>query len=117
MKRRMSWMAAGVLAVLTGCGGSVCDRALGLNANVNSKIVQCPQIQPLGARPDKAGCEAGIRNCSPDEVNSINKYVDCVDRLAPCASGREEAFVTSLQACSTSTGIGTLSANCGAGFR
>lgn len=76
-------VALGAALLLAGCG-TVCDRLDAAGRGINEKGKPCGSFErtPLNT----AGCNANLSSCSPDDVQKLNAYADCLERQPYCSS-------------------------------
>lgn len=92
---RLALVAAAVS--LSGCGVSVCDR----NAQVDlgKKSGDCGAPASNNLLGDKSSCSGKVSPCAKADQDLLVKALDCVDKLAVCASATRDGWAASERAC------------------
>ena len=103
-----------VSAVLSiGCGGSdLCKRAQSTITTLRTKSANCPTFANAFTPytdAQTAACSTTLKTCTAADNTTLTTQLDCLDKVAACVAGSEQAFSTALSNCST----GTVTSGCG----
>jgi hypothetical protein len=107
MKKSIWLLVLAVSAlVLWACGKGLCERADEVNDGLAEKWAPCKSNDggttiTFGGHISEAQCEPGIKNCNDADKTIINKQYDCIEKIAACAKGGEDAFTKAVLDCST----------------
>ncbi len=82
--------------VASGCS-SPCARVNAAIDNVNRKGQACDS-KPLEAWPAQR-CEEGLSKCSPDDLEQLEAYAQCLDNVPTCVKGQEFSFNLAVFGC------------------
>lgn len=91
-----SLFLAGVAVTASGCAGGICvDHAAAVDA-VREKSIGCPKLSSNWDDyvPNEvvAACsEAAARHCTPSDEDLMRAFADCIDKIAACDGGDEQA--------------------------
>ena len=100
------------VAGIWACGASICDRASNGATSLQNKWAPCNDPDSgivINFKFDKTSCEARQSSCTSDDVATINKQQDCLDKVGSCVKGQENAWFTAVGDCSKGL---TISAAC-----
>jgi hypothetical protein len=94
-----TWMigAVAAMSMLTGCFGNVCEDISETYSDLELKAKPCAAITITF---NKAKCEQGIEQCTSNDIDQMEKQIDCLNEVKACVPGQEAAFSTALQQCS-----------------
>lgn len=94
------------LSVLVGCGGNVCERSRDVYAE---KVRECPALADMATEASENECEEQLDSCSGDDIQGINKGLDCVQTLPNCVASddgsSEFGFIVGVLGCFSNRGI------------
>jgi hypothetical protein len=121
----------GVLAVLlSGCGGSACDRVDAAQKRFFGSSNQCSYSSgssSVTVRTNQASlssCNAALAKCTSADLQVLDGYTRCVEAAPPCTAGNEKAATDAYLSCvgqlitvSGTSIMSKLSADCAAGFQ
>jgi hypothetical protein len=98
-----------VLAVVgvAASGCNPCVRIYNAEQQANDKGRDCGASNNL---PDLNACNNGLSSCSPDDVEWLHTYADCLEKLPVCSSG--QGFSWGLQRFGCIEPLGKVSASC-----
>lgn len=97
--KRLAGLFAAVSLALTGCGGSLCEKAADSVDTFNEKAKPCGvSVDPITDAQIKT-CEANESKCTDADKKALDKYVDCIADLDKCSPGSENTFASAVQAC------------------
>ncbi len=86
------------LAVLSGCGGSICTRARDV---AKAKAGNCT-VAFTPSDSDVQRCENSLANCTADDRAKVNAFLDCYEKVPACQAGSELSFGLSVAGCAPS---------------
>ena len=89
------------LALTSGCAGSVCDRAEAVAKSIADKGKACRGEGGV-TEPrefDRAQCEAGVGDCSPEDLALVALVMECAEGAQACSASEGPAWLTSLLSC------------------
>jgi hypothetical protein len=72
-----------------GCG-TVCTRIGAATEGLNRKAGDCSNQSTETF--DVAACDKGLDKCSPDDVDQLGSYAQCLDNVSSCLPGQEMSF-------------------------
>ena len=84
-------VVASLAAALSGC--NVCQRIYNADQAANEKGRDCGASSNTSVNVNT--CTAGLNSCSPDDVNRLNDYANCLEKLDQCVAS--QSFNWSLQ--------------------
>lgn len=94
---RLSLLAA--VALAAGCSKSICDRSFELTDAVTAKVGACPDARTAlslsSTEPTEAemnACDEQVKGCTARDEEKLNEGFDCIEALAPCEQGQDDAF-------------------------
>ena len=76
-------VSVALAAALSGC--NVCNRLYSAQQSANDKGRDCNNSSNL---PDVNVCLNGLQSCSQNDINWLNTYADCLEKLPVCTSGQ-----------------------------
>jgi hypothetical protein len=94
-------------AALSGC--NVCQRIYNADQSANEKGKDCG-ASSSGSNIDLNRCSQGLSSCSPDDINKLNNYAQCLENLPVCSSG--SSFSWGLQRIGCVQALQGTSGNC-----
>jgi hypothetical protein len=103
-------LVTAVLIAASGC--NVCTRLYNAEQMANEKGKDCGSSNNL---PDPNICTNGLSSCSPDDVNWLNTYADCIEKLPYCQSG--QSFSWGLQRFGCIESLAKVSGSCRAAIQ
>jgi hypothetical protein len=77
-------VVASLAAALSGC--NVCQRIYNADQAANDKGRDCSNSSNSSLNVQT--CSAGLSSCSPDDVNKLNDYASCLEKLDQCVSSQ-----------------------------
>jgi hypothetical protein len=99
-------LCAAVGIAASGC--NVCNRIYNADMAANEKGKDCGANS--NSSVDLNRCYNGLGNCSANDIDKLNNYADCLEKLPVCSSG--QSFSWSLQRLGCIQALSGISGNC-----
>lgn len=130
MKTLTLALSAVLAVLLSGCGGSACDRVDAAQRRFFGSANQCSYLSgstTVTVRPNQASlssCTAALAKCTSADLQVIDGSTQCIEAAPFCAPGNEKVATDAYTACvgqlvttSGTTIMSRLSTDCAAGFQ
>ncbi len=103
---RTALLLTAVAVAASGC--NVCQRIYNAEQGANEKGRDCGTSSNTG--PDVNSCVNGLSSCSQNDMQNLNTYADCLEKLPYCQSG--QGFSWGLQRFGCVESLGRVSGSC-----
>jgi hypothetical protein len=130
MKTLTVVLSAAMAVLLSGCGGTACDRLDAANKRFFGSASQCSYMTgstTVTVRTGQASlnsCNTALAKCTAADLQVLDGYTTCVQAAPPCTAGNEKTATDAYTACvaqlitvSGTTIMSKLSTECAAGFQ